>query len=84
MYSGFLSAGNVSINGTNYSSHEHYFFVESENNSATDPLIIWTNGGPGASSFFGLFTELGPFNLDSYSLNTSDFNTTGVPTLWRN
>ena len=44
--------------------------MESENNPATDPVLIWTNGGPGASSFFGLFTEIGPFELAKESLET--------------
>jgi len=43
--------------------HEHYFFIESENDPTTDPVVVWTNGGPGASSFFGIMTELGPFSL---------------------
>jgi hypothetical protein len=25
----------------------HYVFVESENNPSSDPVIIWSNGGPG-------------------------------------
>ena len=27
------------------------------------PLIIWLQGGPGASSQFGAFTELGPIKI---------------------
>ena len=48
------------------------------------PLLIWSNGGPGAGSEFGLFTELGPYSLSDRSLRTKEFNDTGVPTLFRN
>lgn len=64
--------------------HEHYLFFESEGDPAKDPLIMWTNGGPGASSFFGSFSELGPYYLTSASLRTTAYNATGVPTLFEN
>ena len=64
--------------------HEHYMFIESEGDPSTDPVLLWTNGGPGASSFFGLFVELGPFMLDDASLTTAAYNATGVPSLWYN
>eukprot|EP00027_Filamoeba_sp_ATCC50430_P002155 CAMPEP_0168548710 /NCGR_PEP_ID=MMETSP0413-20121227/4713_1 /TAXON_ID=136452 /ORGANISM="Filamoeba nolandi, Strain NC-AS-23-1" /LENGTH=418 /DNA_ID=CAMNT_0008579045 /DNA_START=31 /DNA_END=1284 /DNA_ORIENTATION=+ len=39
----------------------YYFLTESQSNPATDPLIIWLQGGPGSSSMFGCFVENGPY-----------------------
>lgn len=64
--------------------HTHYWLLESENDPEKDPLIVWTNGGPGASSMFGLLVELGPLYLSEASLHTREFNESGVPTLFRN
>ena len=60
---------------------EHYMFHESERDPENDPLLIWTNGGPGAASYLGLFTELGPLWLTGDSLMTDDYKKTGIPTL---
>lgn len=33
-------------------------------NSSTVPLILWLQGGPGSSSQFGAFTEIGPIRIE--------------------
>ena len=46
-----LWTGYLPVEGT--TKHLHYMFVESFNNSAENPLILWFNGGPGCSSMLG-------------------------------
>lgn len=67
----FSGALNIDNGGEGF-----YFFAESQSNtSETDPVILWLNGGPGASSLLGLFTELGPLliNDDGTTLRTNDY-----------
>ncbi|EEE59865.1 hypothetical protein OsJ_12450 [Oryza sativa Japonica Group] len=46
-----------------------YYFVESETNPDTDPLVLWLVGGPRCSAFSGLAYEVGPLNfvLEAYN-----------------
>lgn len=56
-YSGYLEAlGNR---------HLHYWFMESTGNAATDPVVLWLNGGPGCSSMLAVLTEHGPFTIQT-------------------
>ena len=57
-FSGYLNLENTSKN-------IHYWFAESESSPSTDPLVFWTNGGPGCSGLIGFLTEQGPFRPDS-------------------
>mmetsp|Transcript_33607 Transcript_33607/g.78740 ORF Transcript_33607/g.78740 Transcript_33607/m.78740 type:complete len:465 (+) Transcript_33607:2-1396(+) len=57
-YAGFMPLGDKA--GT----HLFFWFVESASDPVNDPLLYWTNGGPGSSSIaFGFWTEHGPFRL---------------------
>ena len=42
----------------------HYTMVSSNDKPASDPLVIWFNGGPGCSSMLGMFQENGPFVIN--------------------
>jgi carboxypeptidase C (cathepsin A) len=57
-FSGYLNLGTTKKN-------IHYWFVESESTPSTDPLVFWTNGGPGCSGLIGFLTEQGPFRPDA-------------------
>ncbi|XP_037020508.2 lysosomal protective protein isoform X1 [Artibeus jamaicensis] len=52
-YSGYLKGSD--------SKHLHYWFVESQNDPKSSPVVLWLNGGPGCSSLDGFLTEHGPF-----------------------
>ncbi|EIN09424.1 carboxypeptidase Y [Punctularia strigosozonata HHB-11173 SS5] len=40
--------------------HLWFWLTESDNNPSNDPVVFWTNGGPGASSSLALYGEFGP------------------------
>ncbi|XP_043203971.1 venom serine carboxypeptidase-like [Amphibalanus amphitrite] len=65
--------------GANVTSHSGFITVDKERNSnlffwffecqqaspLEAPVLLWLQGGPGASSLYGLFAENGPFSVDT-------------------
>uniref|UniRef100_A0A8R1DZS5 Carboxypeptidase n=1 Tax=Caenorhabditis japonica TaxID=281687 RepID=A0A8R1DZS5_CAEJA len=62
-------AGYLNSNPHNNVNDVHYWFIESQITPETDPLLLFINGGPGCSSVFGQFQEIGPFRLSGDSQN---------------
>lgn len=62
-------AGYVTVNASHGRSL-YYYFVESESNPATDPVVLWLNGGPGCSSFDGFIYEHGTYYYRVFHLPT--------------
>lgn len=52
-----------------------YWFAESNNLPEKDPVMLWTNGGPGCSGLGGLLSEQGPFRAgkDGKTLIVNEF-----------
>jgi carboxypeptidase C (cathepsin A) len=46
------------------------------------PLVIWLNGGPGATSMFGLFVENGPLRVKRTGLGGDDFELYAANKSW--
>ena len=75
-YSGYFETA-FNGNGTR-GGFLHYWLTLSEGNPATDPLVMWLQGGPGCSSLFGLLYENGQIVL------TANTTADGLPTLTQN
>jgi len=52
-----------------------YWMFESQQNPATDPVVLWMTGGPGCSSELALFFENGPYTVDANgNLHTNPYS----------
>lgn len=61
-YSGFLTVDKY------FDSNLFFWFFPAAFNYSEAPVILWLQGGPGASSLFGLFAENGPFKVENSKL----------------
>ncbi|KAK0162941.1 hypothetical protein PV327_006667 [Microctonus hyperodae] len=55
-------AGYLTVN-KKYNSNMFFWFFPAQNQPKTAPVVLWLQGGPGASSLYGLFAENGPFKV---------------------
>ena len=62
-YSGYLNA-TAGCHPNNGACFLHYYFCETSIENA--PVVLWLNGGPGASSMIGLLEEMGPLLMDAH------------------
>jgi len=59
-YAGWWQVGAPADNA-----HLFTWYWPALNGNASAPLLVWLQGGPGASSLFALFTEMGPYRLNA-------------------
>src|SRR6201996_3867896 len=54
--------------------HLWFYFFESRREPESDPVVLWTNGGPGSSSSTALLFELGPCKVKNYNGTETEVN----------
>lgn len=59
-YSGYFN-----VNKT-YDSNLFFWYFPAKNNAANAPVVLWLQGGPGASSVYGMLMENGPVTVNSW------------------
>ena len=61
--------GYLHPDGTNATGLFYWLFEATEVSPADAPLVLWLQGGPGASSLLGQFYELGPHRMEEGDTN---------------
>jgi len=65
-HTGFLSFDGVERgDGLVPSINTFFWYLPSLNNDPDAPLLVWLQGGPGGSSLYGMFEEIGPMGIDA-------------------
>ncbi|XP_042417405.1 serine carboxypeptidase-like 18 isoform X2 [Zingiber officinale] len=66
----YLETGYVEVD-LEHGGEFFYYFIESENKPAEDPLFLWLTGGPRCTVFNGLVFEIGPLKFVTAEYNGS-------------
>lgn len=65
-FSGYASVrGANGNNGADFADEGLFYWFVGDDDYAKRPTVLWTNGGPGSSSFWGFFLENGPYEIES-------------------
>ncbi|XP_004929002.1 venom serine carboxypeptidase [Bombyx mori] len=67
-------AGYFTVNKTYDSNQFFWYFPAMVPNSKNAPIIVWLQGGPGATSLYGLFTENGPLRVRNKKFERRKYN----------
>lgn len=67
-------AGFFTVNEECESNLFFWFFPAQKDNWLDLPLLLWIQGGPGSSSMYGLFEELGPFASYPEGLKSREYS----------
>ncbi|GBP23881.1 Venom serine carboxypeptidase [Eumeta japonica] len=66
-------AGFFTVN-EQYGSHHYFWYFPPILASKDAPVLLWLQGGPGATSLFGLFTEIGPIIAEENKFSVREIN----------
>ncbi|KAF3624688.1 Serine carboxypeptidase-like 17 [Capsicum annuum] len=65
-----LETGYIGV-GDHEDAQLFYYFIKSESNPESDPVLLWITGGPGCSALSGLIYEIGPITFEPVEYNGS-------------
>lgn len=67
-------AGYFTVDKTYNSNQFFWYFPAMISNKKDAPVVVWLQGGPGASSLYGLFTENGPLRVRNGKFERRKYN----------
>ncbi|XP_054262082.1 venom serine carboxypeptidase-like [Macrosteles quadrilineatus] len=74
MLEGLISFSGYLTVDKQYNSNLFFWFFPSETSWETKPVLLWLQGGPGASSLLGLLFENGPIRLTKVGLKKNPYS----------